>query len=484
MITSRYQAQITPQFTFWTQDECQRFHLATLEVLEKTGVMVYEKEAQSLLKEAGCLVKENRVKIPAALIQWALDGPPERVVLANTRGERKIFLEEGMVSYGMGNDLAYFHPPQGGEIRRALLSDVQNAALVASRLEHIDFIASMALASDVPKGLEDLYHFQAMRWGCEKPLLASAIDRPVLERLLEMALVGVSLEEFQQNPTFAVYGEPTSPLIHSQEAVEKLLFAAQHKIPITYASGVMSGATGPVTLAGSLVVGNAEALSGLLMHQLKKRGAPFIYGIVAAPMDMKSTICLYGGPEVPLLHMVVGEMGRFYQLPSYGISGCSDSCLLDLQAGLESTFSITAAAWSGTNLVHDNGYLGSGLIGSLEHLIMTHEVIGMVKHFMKGVAVNEETVPLDLIHSVGPGGHFLLADHTREHFRKETWYPQFMNRAHFPDWEKRDRRTMEERLRENLQEILALERNGVSEKELQEMDRIILAEKKRREVKR
>lgn len=483
MLRSRFQAQVAPQFTFWTEDECHRFHLATLEVLEKTGVLVHEEESRNRLKEAGCLVKGQLVKIPAALIKWALSGPPERVVLANTEKKRSLFLEEGIINYGMGNDLSYIHDHKTGKIRRARLMDVQDAALVANALDQIDFIASMALASDVPAGLEDLYHFQAMRSVSKKPILASAVDGPTLERILEMALVSTSQEDFRQNPTFAVYAEPTSPLIHTRGAVEKLLFAAQHGIPITYASGVMSGATGPVTLAGSMVVGNAEALSGLLIHQLKRRGSPFIYGIVAAPMDMKTTICLYGGPEVPLYNMVVGEMGRFYRLPTYGTAGCSDSCLLDLQASLEATFSITAAAWSGTNLVHDNGYLGSGLIGSLEHLVMTNEVIGMVKQFMRGVAVNEETTALDLIHEIGPGGHFLLAEHTREHFREETWYPQTMNRAHFPDWEKRGRRTMEEGLKEQVQEFLTRERDGVPQRELQEMHRIIQEERRRREGK-
>lgn len=483
MFNSGYQAYVSPEFTFWTEDQCQRLHQATLKVLEKTGVLVYEDEALNLLQEAGCIVKDRTVQIPSSLIEWALKGPPERIVLANTKGERTLFLEEGKISYGMGNDLLYFQE-SGGTTRRALLNDVRDSALLASNLDHIDFIASMALASDVPTGLEDLYHFKAMRSVCTKPVLVSALDAPILKRILEMALVSTSLEEFRLNPTLAVYAEPTSPLIHSKEALEKLLLAAEYGIPITYASGVMSGATGPVSLGGSLVIGNAEALSGLLIHQLKRRGSPFIYGIVAAPMDMKTSICLYGGPEVPLFNMAVGEMGRFYELPSYGISGCSDSCTFDLQAGLESTFSITAAALSATNLNHDNGYLGSGLLGSLEHLVMTDEVIGMVKHFFRGVEIDDKRVPLDLIHEVGPGGHFLLAEHTRRHFKEETWYPRTMNRSHFPDWERRDRKTMEEKLKERVEELLSKDGEGIPKRDLETMDKIIEEESKRRGLKR
>lgn len=478
--------QISPQFMFWSEDQCHILHLATLEILERDGVMVYEEEALKLLKKAGCTVKDNLVKFPPDIVDWAIQHAPERCVLASADGERTIFLEDNMVSYGMGNDLPWFFDSRTDNIRTSKLSDVEDAAKVADVLENIDFVASLALASDVTSELVDLYHFKAMRTYTKKPILCSSLDTHALRAIIEMGIVSAgSADEFRRSPNFAIYAEPTSPLIHSKEAIEKLLLCAEYGVPITYSSGVMSGATGPVTLAGSLVVGNAETLSGLVIQQLRRKGAPFIYGIVAAPMDMNTTICLYGGPEVPLFHMAVGAMGRYYKLPTYGISGYTDACVLDLQAAIEATFSIVAAAWSGTHLVHDNGYTGNGLIGNLEHLAMTDEIIEMTKHLMRGVAVNEETIPIDLIHEVGHGGHFLLTDHTMKHFKKETWYPRYMNRKHFLTWQKDDGKDMRQKLKDRILEIIAQDnRNGVSDKELSDMDLIILENEKRIEKSR
>ena len=478
--------QLRPQFDFWTEDQCLRLHQATLEVLERTGVKVLEEESLSLLKEAGCLVKEELVRIPPSLVEWAIRSAPERIVLSSADGKRSIFLEENTVSYGLGNDLPYFYDPRHDEIRPSRLQDVKNVSLVADKLDNIDFIASLALASDVTEELADLYHFKALRSYCQKPILASATGVDVLRSIYELGLITAgNKEEFRRSPNFAIYAEPTSPLIHSSEALKKLLFCAEMGIPITYASGVMSGATGPVTLAGSLVQGNAECLSGLIIHQLKQQGAPFILGIVAAPMDMQTTICLYGGPEVPLYHMAVGELGRYYGIPSYGISGCSDACLLDEQAAVEATFSIAAAAWSGTNLIHDNGYLGNGMIGNLEYLVMVDEIIDMTKHFMRGIEVNERTVPLDLIDEVGPGGHFLTADHTFRYFQEETWYPEYMNRAPFQDWLQKGKVLMEDLLKDRVQELLKEESQlQFNSSQLEEIDRIIEAEEKRVRIKR
>jgi len=481
MLEAGYSAQISPKFTFWTEDQCYRIHQATLEVLKRTGVKVFESESLKLLQRAGCTVEDDIVKIPASLVKWAINSAPERIVISSTEGKRSVFLEENILNYGLGNDLPYFYDYGADEIRYSKLSDVENVAKVADTLDNIDFIASLALASDVTTELADLYHFKALRSYSHKPILASATDIDVLKALYKLALVSAGGErEFKSNPNFAVYAEPTSPLIHSKDALKKLLFCADKGIPITYASGVMAGATGPTTLAGSLVQANAEGLSGLVIHQLKNQGAPFIIGIPGGPIDMKTAICLYGGPEVPLVNIAVGELGRFYELPSYGMAGCTDAWNLDEQSAVEATFSITAAAWAGTNLIHDNGYLGSGMMGNLEYLIMTDEIIDMVKHFMKGVKLDENSIPVDLIDEIGPGGHYLTAEHTLKHFKEETWYPEFMNRSPFHDWLQKGEVLMEDRLNNRVKEILKKEdKLKLSESQLKDMKKIFENEEER-----
>ncbi len=481
MIEVNYEAQITPQFKLWTEDQCYRVHQATLEVLSRTGVRVLEQEALKLLGEAGCIIRDDLVRIPPDLVRWAVAAAPERIVLSTAAGRRTIFLQENSISFGLGNDLAYFHDASSNRVRKAILKDVERVSIVADALDNIDFIASLALASDVTTELTDLYQFKALRTYSSKPILASATEVDVLRALYEMSLItSGGPENFRHNPEFAFYAEPISPLTHSRRALEKLLFCAEKGIPVTYASGVMAGATGPASLAGSLVQGNAECLSGLVIHQLKKKGAPFILGIAGGPMDMKTTNCVYGGPEVPLINAAVGELGRYYQLPSYGMSGCSDACQLDLQAGLEAAFSITAAAWSGTNLIHDNGYLGSGMIGSLEYLIMTDEIIDMVKHFMRGIEINQDKLSLEVIDEVGPGGHYLTHEHTIKYFKEETWYPRFMNREPFYSWLENGRPEMKKFLEEEVRSLLAEEAESkLTSSQIQEMEKIIASEEER-----
>lgn len=481
MIEVNYDAQITPQFKLWTEDQCYRVHQATLEVLARTGVRVLEKEALKLLKEAGCIIREDLVRIPPDLVRWAIESAPERIVLAAADGQRKVFLQENSISFGLGNDLAFFHDSPDDRIRKSTIQDVERVSIVADSLDNIDFIASLALASDVTAELTDLYQFRALRTYSSKPILASATEVDVLKALYEMSLItSGSPENFSRNPDFAFYAEPISPLIHSRRALEKLLFCADKGIPVTYASGVMAGATGPTTLAGSLVQGNAECLSGLVIHQLKQKGAPFILGIAGGPMDMKTTNCVYGGPEVPLINAAVGELGRYYRLPSYGMSGCSDACQLDLQAGLEAAFSITSAAWSGANLIHDNGYLGSGMIGSLEYLVLTDEIIDMVRHFMRGIETSDDKLSLEVIDQVGPGGHYLTHEHTIKYFKEETWYPRFMNRRPFYSWLQEDQPEMKDGLEEEVQNLLAGEpEQKLTSSQLEEMEKIITDEEKR-----
>jgi trimethylamine--corrinoid protein Co-methyltransferase len=469
------------RFTLWTEEQCNMINNAALEILERTGVMIYESESLSLLEGAGCLVKDNLVKYPSALVSWAINSAPERIVLANTDGKRTIFLEGNRVSYGMSNDCPWFYDSYQKKIRPAVFSDVEHAAIVADTLDNIDFVGSLALASDVTMELTDLYHFKALRMHTKKPILGSALDANVLKAMIQMGIVSAgSEEEFRRNPNFAIYCEPTSPLVHSQNSLEKLLICAEYGVPVTYAPAPLAGGTGPATLAGSLALGIAECLSGLVIHQLKRKGSPFILSCLAGPLDMKTTIAPYGDPFVNLISVAVGAMGSYYKLPTYGMSGCTDACTNDLQASIEGTFSIFASALAGTNLVHDNGYTGNGMIGNLEYLIMLDEIIDMTKHYMKGIEINDDTVPLDLIDKVGPGGNYLLTDHTLKYFKQETWYSQYMNRKHFKRWLEEGGNSLGDKIHEKVLELLSQPgRNGISNKQINEIDRILLEEEER-----
>jgi trimethylamine--corrinoid protein Co-methyltransferase len=251
-----------------------------------------------------------------------------------------------------------------------------------------------------------------------------------------------------------IYIEPSSPLTNSVEAVEKILYAAETGIPAIYTPCIMAGGTGPVTLAGTMVQALAEYLTGMVLAQRKRKGAGVIMGGVNSPMDMATSILSYGAPELALVSAAMTDVSKWLGVPMFSTAGCSDSKVLDQQAAIEATLSIIIAALSGANLIHDVGYLESGLLGSFDMLVMSDEVIGMAKRILGGVTVTPETLATDIIEQVGPGGHYLTQEHTRTHFRTEFWLPTLIDRQMRRTWTANGKKTMAERIRARVVDIL------------------------------
>jgi trimethylamine--corrinoid protein Co-methyltransferase len=247
------------------------------------------------------------------------------------------------------------------------------------------------------------------------------------------AVVRGGWDELAQRPYYVHYAEPFSPLTHTDEGVAKLLFCVERGIPVIYTPMTLAGSSAPVTAAGNLVACMAESLSGLVMAQLKKRGAPIIFGGVPTVLDMSTTLVSYGAPEMSLWSAALTEMAHYFHVPVFNTAGCTDAVAFDQQAAAESTFSCMMAALSGANLVHDVGFCEGANSASLELIAATDEFIGMIKTVMNGVAVTAETLALDVMEQVGPGGSFLAEKHTVQNFRK-NWFPKMMNRGNYEQW--------------------------------------------------
>ncbi len=418
-----------------TRDQLDKIHQATLDILEEGGVKVCCGDALLLLKEAGATVDGDLARIPRSLVEKALRLAPARVVIYDRQGEPAMILEKDRVYFGPGSDTPYVIDLDSGQRRKSLYDDTVRAVRVADALEHIDFIMSMARANDRPAERADRYHFEAMVTNSTKPIIFDATGKAGLSDIIEMATVVTgSRKELAERPFIIHYTEPTSPLIHSRPALEKMLVAAEAKIPLVYAPAVMCGATGPVTTAGSLVVANAEMLSGLVIQQLKAEGAPFIYGGGTPPLNMITAICTYGDPQGNLGWASLIQLARYYNLPSFSTAGCSDAQVFDQQAAMEAGLNLFITALAGGSLIHDLGYIGSGLITSLEFLVMCNETAGAIKFMTRGVEVSPRTLAVDVIRKTGPGGHFLTDQHTFENFRSEMHYTRLLNRNNYSNW--------------------------------------------------
>jgi trimethylamine--corrinoid protein Co-methyltransferase len=257
------------------------------------------------------------------------------------------------------------------------------------------------------------------------------------------------------NPIAIHYAEPISPLIHSPMGLRKLLFCADHHLPVVYVSGMSAGATTPATLAGGLALGSAECLSGLVIHQLASPGAPFIYGANVSVIDMGTMGYVYGGPEFPLTNAALADMARYYRLPVWGLAGASDAKCLDAQAGMEAMLSVLMAVLSRGNLVHDVGYIEQGLTSSMEMVTVVDEMVAMARMIFRGIPTDREHTAVDVIDEVGPGGQFLDSEHTARFFRTDHFLTRLLDRNPFDTWQRNGSKTLEDRANEKVREILA-----------------------------
>jgi trimethylamine--corrinoid protein Co-methyltransferase len=453
-VNNRFQA--TLGLNLYTEDQLEEIHLATLDILERVGVKVFEEESLQLLRDGGARIDGNLVKLPAWMVQEALVTAPRKVNVADREGKRAMALEKRNIYYGTGSDTPYTIDIESGLRRQSLKQDVVNAARISDAMENVDFVMSLGLASDVPVETADVHQFEAMVLNTTKPILYTAHDRQGLKDIIEIAQIAAGgADALIERPFFVLYAEPTSPLVHTKEALEKLLTCAENRAPVIYAPATMLGATGPVTIAGALVVANTEILSGLVIHQLKAKGAPFIYGGGIPPMDMQTSICSYGGPERDLGCISLVRMAQYYNLPVFTTAGCSDAQSFDQQAGMEAGFNILISGLAGGNLIHDLGYIGVGLTSSMEHLLLCNEAAGAVKYLLRGVEVSPATLALELIEKVGPGGNFITERHTLENFRGQMFMTKLLNRNNYDNWKAEGSKTFAQRANEKVKQILS-----------------------------
>jgi len=437
-------------------EQISTIHEATLEVLAETGALFEDDEAVELLATAGAKVEDNRrVRIPSCLVERAIDSAPSSLAFFNREGGKAISLEPGYVYFGTGSDCPDVIDPDTGARRKTLKSDIEMLTRLSDALPNIDFVLSMGLASDVPRKTADLHHFQAMVGNTSKPVLFTAVDGENLPHIIDMAVeIAGGKGALKERPFVGLYAMPSPPLRHSKVALRNVMACARHSVPVVYASGTNPGATGPMSIAGGTVSSNCDVLAALVVHQLANPGAPFVYGVGVLPMDMKAGISAYGAPEHHLGDLVNGQVAQRYGLPTWGFAAASDSKVLDLQAALEYSTSVMMGLLSHVNMLHDVGFLDFGRVASCETILFGNEVIEYARRTLGAVSVDEESLALQTIKRVGPGGSFLTEPHTVQHFR-DFYYSPLIDRRRYEQWVDKGGQTMSDRLKEESRTILA-----------------------------
>lgn len=444
-----------PQFRVLSDGKLERLHEATLEVLGTIGVKVARQEAIDMLSEAGCEVDCDIVKLPRPLIEDAIASAPKRITIYNREGEEALHLGSKAAYTMTGYTDLDFFDVDTGERRPYCLDDFRLVSRIADALPNVDAIGQPGVVRPSTENpLEVINHLEveAMMTNTSKPLHLLVASGEILNDCFEMAEAIVLANGFKslaEKPFVMPMLNPVSPLIFNEETIDKLLLSVDWGVPVICGPMPLAGGTSPMTPAGTIVQNNAESLAGLVIAHVRRKGAPYVMITFTATIDMRTgMVC--GGPEATLMQIGAIELGHYYGIPICGswIGGGSRG-LLDGQTGWFQMLGGLTGMLSGAN-----AGMGVGSGYSLEACVMADELVGMLKNMMKGVPVDEETLAVEVIREIGPGGGmFLDHPHTYKHFR-EFWQPTLITRLEYEDWEAGGSKSMEDLVKERLQDII------------------------------
>ena len=435
------------------QQEREKIHRATLEVLERIGVDVHDERARAILVKGGARADGIRVRIPEHLVARTLAVTPRRMTLYDRHGQVAMRAWGYNTYYGGGSDCLNILDHRTGQRRRPVLQDVVDAATVQDALPELSFTMSMFLPEDVDQSIYDRYQMEVMLNHTTKPIVFVSPDLEGCIAAVEMCeVVAGGAEAFQRKPFATCYINVTSGLIANAEALQKCIYLAEKGLPMLYIPLNAGGVNSPVTTAGCMATMNAGILLGIVLAQLVREGTPVaVPGWNGGPYNLKTMV---GNYVLADEQGVPTEMGKYYDLPVFGLGGSTDSKVLDQQAGMEVTLSLMTALLHGANIVHDVGFMDAGLQGSLQLQVIANDTLGFLRAATRGVTVDDETLALDVVEELGPTGNYLDHKHTLRHF-KEPFYSKLADKGTYSQWTERGATTMEQRAAREVDRILA-----------------------------
>ena len=416
-----------------------RLNSASLQVLAEVGVRFPEEKTLNVFERNGADVdkKDMRVRIPESLVKESLSQAPQKMTLCARDPNRDIRLEDQKVHFITSGVGVYIYDLETGARRTATIEDTVNISRIVDFLPNIHVLQVMVSPGDVPDAVADHYKFEAAFnnatkhvSNCIGPVTSDEGAREVIEMA---SLVAGSREELMKRPIMSVHQAPVSPLQYTSSGLRALIEYAKAKIPICIYSMPMSGGTSPVTLAGTLVILNAEFLAGLTLLENVSPGAPMIYGSVASIMDLKTGLLPIGAPERAILSVWATNLARYYGLPCLVAGGGTDAKMPGTRAGIEKAWTALPVVLARANLIIGAGALDSASTYSYEQLIIDDEIAGGLMRIARGLEMSDETIALDLIKKVGVAGHFLGERHTLKHAREEHWFPRLYKRTQRPE---------------------------------------------------
>lgn len=407
-----------------TEAQCEVIMGAVYRVLEKTGCEVRSERARSLLADAGCAVEGSIVRIPEALVKKAVSTVPKTVTLYSREGEKALELTPDSSLFGPGISCVETIDVFTGERRKADRQDAANAALICDALPNVDWASALCSVSDGNMALADVYEVYALLCNTTKPFMYWAQNMQNLKTELEMMEAVCGPDSLSKKPHGLCLTCPMDPLIENEDALEQIMYLAEKNIPQLHVAGISFGGNGPIYLAGSIVVGMADTLTGLVVSQLVRPGAPFIVGKYNDNLNMGTVTIERHNPEEILAQAATGDVFRYLGLIcSANMGGDTTNGEVDLCASFDVGIQQYTALLSGTNLNIGMGGYENCTVGYLPGVVFADESVGFLKCISNGIEISEETLAEELIDELGHGGYYLTHDSTLENFR-DMWRPK------------------------------------------------------------
>jgi trimethylamine---corrinoid protein Co-methyltransferase len=433
-----------------------RIDSAAKSILENTGVEIPHEKMLKLFGDAGAVVDftANRVKIPAKLVDECLSSAEKTFTIYGRDRNNRAAFGTGERNYNTIAGEAYWID-SAGERRFASLDDVVEASKLVDVLPCVNIAGAMSDPHEIEVSYRCVEVAAAMLRTTVKPITFWFHDRASAEYIIELfkVLTGSS-EELAKYPPAYPFLEPISPLRFPKNGIDLLFETCKVPLPVPIGPMAQVGLSAPGTLAGTIAQETAEILAGLCVTQLIQPGTPVCFGGIPHAFDMRTTQMIFAGPEQGLMAVAMTEMGKYYGLPVYINVGLTDSKCVDAQAGLEISASLLMGVLSGADIFGHLGIAGVDQASSLEMLVFQHEVIEYVERIMRSFEINDETLALDLIDTLGPGGSFIAEEHTVNHFREEVWMPTLLDREYWSQWETTGRKSTDVKVKERLETLL------------------------------
>jgi len=417
------------------------------------------------LQKAGASVdKENQlVRFDGALIDGLMAGAPESFTLYSRDGTNDLQLGQGNIYFGNGGRVFHILDMGTGGYRLSLLRDVANTATLVDNLDHIQFYIIACQAHDIKPVNYHLLDFFYSLNHTAKHVMGGCTNLRGARQVHKLAsIIAGGEDRLREKPFVSVITNTLCPLTVAVYTLDILDFCTAKGIPVTCASVPMAGATSPATLAGTLSQMHAGALAGMCIAQMFSPGAKVLYGAVPTTMDLRRMDFCMGSVEMAMMNAAAVQLAKRYALPIYASSGVTEAKRPDIQAGFEKTASNLMVGMAGGDFIHlAAGMLDSAKAISYEQYVIDDEIIGMVQHILRGIAVNRDTLAFDVIKEVGPGGNFVAEEHTVRHMMDQFYYPYLSVRSNFDIWEEKGRPDMLSRAKERVEEILGKASDGL-----------------------